>query len=84
VLTGNHLKGVHHTEAGLLLDGCDRFNITGCTVLDSDGAGIVARNLTNSRISDCIVRDDREGKKTPGIRVEGGKNNRILDNLTND
>jgi hypothetical protein len=84
IVTGNQIKGVHHTEAGLLLEDCDRFNVTSCTVLDSDGAGIVARNLTNSRISGCIVRDDREGKKTPGIRLVGGKGNQVVDNLTND
>jgi len=83
VLSGNHIKGVQHTEAGLLLEDCDRFNVTGCTILDNENAGIVARRLSNSRISDCIVRDDRQGKITAGIKVEAGKNNQVLDNLTN-
>jgi len=82
ILAGNHIKGVNHTAAGLLLENCDRLNVTGCTVLDSDGAGILARNLRNSRISDCIVRDDRAGATTPGIRVEGGRNNQVVDNLS--
>ncbi|MGV3721385.1 MAG: right-handed parallel beta-helix repeat-containing protein [Actinomycetota bacterium] len=83
VLSGNHLKGVSHSEAALLLEDCDRFNLTGCTLLDNDRAGIVARRLTNSRISDCIIRDDRAGKTTPSIKIEGGKNNQVVDNLTN-
>jgi hypothetical protein len=84
ILTGTTVKGVRHVEAGLLVEGCDRFNVTGCTLLDNDGAGLLARNLTNSRISDCIIRDDRAGQKTPAIRLEGGRNNQVLHNLTND
>ncbi len=81
VITGNQIKGVHHTPAGLLLENCDRFNVTGCTLLDNDGAGILARNLTNSRISDCLIRDDREGKRGAAIRLEGGVGNQVIDNL---
>jgi hypothetical protein len=83
-ITGLHIQGTRTTEAGLQLIDCNRFNITGCTILDCDNAGLLARNLTNSRISDCLIRDDREGKKTPSIRVESGSDNQIVDNLTND
>jgi parallel beta-helix repeat protein len=82
VVTGNHIKGVRHTAAGLLLEDCDRFNVTGCTILDNDGAGLLARNLTNSRISDCIISDGRDGSKALSIKTEGGRNNLIADNLT--
>lgn len=84
ILSACSIEGVRDAEAGLLLDRCNRFNITGCSILDCDKAGVLARNLTNSGISDCIVRDDREGKQTPSIVVEGGKGNQIADNLTNE
>jgi hypothetical protein len=83
-LSGLHIQGTHTTAAGLILENCNRFNITGCSILDCDNAGILATNLTNSRISDCIVRDDRPEAKTPSIKVEGGSGNQIVDNLTND
>jgi hypothetical protein len=83
-ITGLHIQQTHATAAGLILENCNRFNITGCSILDCDNAGILATNLTNSRISDCIVRDDRPEAKTLSIKVEGGSGNQIVDNLTND
>jgi hypothetical protein len=83
-LSGLHIQGSHTVEAGLVLENCSRFNITGCTILDCDNAGLLARNLTNSRISGCLIRDDREGQKTPSLKIEGGKGNQIVDNLTSD
>jgi hypothetical protein len=83
-ISGLHIHGAHTAEAGLLLENCNRFNITGCTILDCDNAGLLARNLTNSRISQCLVRDDRPGAKTPSIKIEGGSGNQVENNLTND
>lgn len=80
-LSGLHL---HHTmggEAGLLLEGCRRFNITGCTVLDCEITGIMLRNVTDSRLSDCLVRDDRDPQKPTGALIEKeSKGNMIVDN----
>jgi hypothetical protein len=84
ILSACSIEGVRGAEAGLLLDRCNRFNITGCSILDCDKAGVLARNLTNSRISACIIRDDRKEQKTQSIVVEGGKGNQIIDNLTNE
>jgi hypothetical protein len=83
-LTGLHIEGTHTAEAGLVLEDCQRFNVTGCTILDCDNAGLVARNLVNSRISGCLIREDREGRKTPSLKIEGGNGNQIVDNLTSD
>ena len=84
ILSGCSIEGVRKAEAGLILEHCNRFNVTGCSILDCDKAGVLARNLTNSRISDCIIRDDRKEQKTQSIVVEGGKGNQIIDNLTNE
>jgi parallel beta-helix repeat protein len=80
-LSGLHL---HHTmggEAGLLLDGCRRFNVTGCTVLDCEMIGILLNNVTDSRVSDCLVRNDLAPQQPYGALIEkGSKGNMIVDN----
>ncbi len=63
------------------LQGADPW-CTGCTLLDNDGAGLLARNRARSRISGCLVRDDREGAAGPALRVEGGTDNQVTDNQT--
>ncbi|MGH8021456.1 MAG: right-handed parallel beta-helix repeat-containing protein, partial [Opitutaceae bacterium] len=73
-----HVHGVA-ADAGVFLEDCDRFNVTDCTILDCDDAGLLARNLTCSRISGCLIRDDREHPSEP-LRIEGGSENQILDN----
>src|SRR5690606_34998692 len=73
-LSGLHIEGTHTVEGGLLLENCRRFNISGCTILDCENAGLVARNLTNSIITGCLIRDDREGSKTPAMKIEGEGN----------
>ena len=83
-LQGLHIEGVHSAEAGLLLENCQRFNVTGCTILDCDNVGLLARNLKHSRIGGCLIRDDREGKNTPSIKIEAGEGNQVDDDLTSD
>jgi hypothetical protein len=78
-ISGLHVQGVK-AEAGLVFENCDRFNITGCTILDCDNAGLLARNLTRSQITACMVRDDREKAARPLVLV-GGRDNQIDGNL---
>jgi parallel beta-helix repeat protein len=58
-LTGLHVNGVRRVEAGVILEGCRRANISGCTILDCDNAGLLLRNVSDSRVSGCLMRDDR-------------------------
>jgi len=87
-LTGLHINGVHDAPAGLLIENARRMNVTGCTVLDCDGPGIWLKDVRDSRLSDCLVRDDRddraEGKGAEPLRVTGGSGNQIVDNLLGD
>lgn len=84
-ITGLHISGVHTAEAGVVLEDCTRFNFTGCTILDCENAGLVARNLKNSRISDCLIRDDRQvDKRAEAIRIIGGSGNQIVNNLISE
>ena len=81
-ITGLHINGSRDQPAGLLIEDCRRFNVTGCTVLDCDGAGIWLKNVALSRLSDCLVRDDRPGREqATSLRVTGGDGNQIVDNL---
>lgn len=62
-VSGLHIQGVRGegVEAGMVVDNCDRFNIFGCTLLDNEPVGLLLRDVKRSRVSDCLIRDDREG-----------------------
>lgn len=82
-ITGLHVTNVWRNEAAVLVEGCDRLNLTDCTILDSDGVGLLLRETSRSRVSDCLIRDDRPGRdpSTPALRVDGGRGNMVVDNL---
>ncbi|MFZ5833749.1 MAG: serine hydrolase [Planctomycetota bacterium] len=81
-LSGVHLKGAFQGAAGLLLDRCERMNVTGCTVLDCEPVGLLLKDVRLSRVSDCLVRDDRkDAARAPALQVIGGDGNQIVDNL---
>ena len=77
-LSGFLVKGVWKKEAAISLDKCDRCTLTDLSVLDSDGIGLLLKDCTRCKVSDCMVRDDREEKKaTLSLKIEGGKENWI-------
>ena len=81
-LTGLHLQGVRAPEAALLLDDCQRFNVSGCSILDCDGIGVLLRNCRNTRVSDCLIRHDGDKKAaTVTLKMIGGAGNLLADNL---
>ncbi|OWK34485.1 right-handed parallel beta-helix repeat-containing protein [Fimbriiglobus ruber] len=81
-LTGLHIHGTHTAEAGVTLDGCARFNVTGCSILDCEGIGLLLRNPENCRISDCLIRHDgQRSKEALSLKVVGGKGNLFANNL---
>jgi hypothetical protein len=80
-LSGQHITNVWGEPAGLLIENCRRMNITNCTILDCDNVGLLLRNVTNSRVSDCLIRDDREDAKSASLVVTGGQGNMIVHNL---
>ncbi len=80
-LTGLHITNVWREPAGLRIEDCQRLNITGCTILDCDNVGLLLTNVTNSRVSDCLIRDDREGAKSASLILTGGQGNMIVNNL---
>ena len=81
-VSGLHLTLVRGAPAALTVDKGKRFNVTGCTILDGDAVGVLLKDTADSKISGCLIRDDRPGTKNPvSVRVTGGKGNAVTDNL---
>lgn len=76
-ITGLHVSGVKAAKAGMEFTNCDRFHVTGCTVLDCEPVGVLLKNVTRSRFSGFLIRDDRDGAKSLPTQVEGGFGNWI-------
>jgi len=80
-LTGLHVTNVWREPAGLRIENCKRMNVTNCTILDCDNVGLLLKDVTSSRVSDCLIRDDRENAKSASLVVTGGRGNMIVHNL---
>jgi hypothetical protein len=80
-LSGLHVTNVWREPAGVLIENCQRMNVTNCTILDCDNAGLLLTNVTDSRVSDCLIRDDREGAKSASLVLAGGRGNMVVHNL---
>jgi len=80
-LSGLHITNVWREPAGLLIESCRRMNITDCTILDCDNVGLLLRDVANSRVSGCLIRDDRPDAKSASLVLTAGKGNMIINNL---
>jgi hypothetical protein len=81
-LTGLHVNHVIESEAALVLRRTRRINVTNSTILHSDNAGLLLDDSEHVRVSDCLFGNERaDGKPWIAIRVTGGRNNMIVDNL---
>jgi len=80
-ITGLHVCGVRRAEAGLILRNCRRMNVTNCTVLDCDNAGVLLKDVTDSHVTGCLVRSARQdaGPWT-ALRAVGGQGNTLTNN----
>ena len=72
-ISGLHLSNVWREEAGVILDKCRRFNLTDSSILDCDSAGLLLRDVADSRISDCLIRNDRPVGDDAQSKPEPGK-----------
>ena len=79
-ISGLHLHHVQNSPAALELEKCRRMHVTGCTLLDNDGGGLLLSEVTDSRIAGNLIRDDRPSPSVP-IRATGGSGNVIADNV---
>lgn len=85
LLNSNVVSGVWKQRAAVDVEACQRMQITGNSILDSDGAALRLENVTASLVSQNILRDDREPEqrsKEPSLLILGGKDNQVSQNLT--
>jgi len=69
-------------EGALTLRRCRRVNVTGCSILDSAGCGILLESTTAVRVSDCLVANDRPSTgEYVALRLTGGRGNMVVSNL---
>jgi len=84
ILSSNVISGVWKQRAAVDVESCNRLHISHNSVLDSDGAGIRLEKVTNSLVSNNIIRDDREAEKRskePSLVILGGKDNVTSQNV---
>src|SRR5262245_40141139 len=80
-LTGLHVTRVRGEAAGALLKKGRRMNVTGCSVLDCEGVGLLLDDTSDSRVSDCLIRADGVKKAGLSLVVEGGSGNTVVNNV---
>lgn len=81
-ISGNQITGTGDETPALEIRNSRRMNITGCTILDYTLEGLLLKNVSNSRVSDCLIQSDIPGnEKSYSIKVIDGKKNQIVDNI---
>lgn len=81
-LTGLHIHRVFGVPSAVLLERCDRINMTNCTILDCDATALHWKDVRRSRLSDCLIRNDLpDAKNVRPLVVEGGSDNVFQHNV---
>jgi hypothetical protein len=80
-LSGLHVTNVWKAPAGLMIESCKRMNVTDCTILDCDNVGLLLKDVFDSRVSGCLISDNRPDAESVSLKVTGGKGNMIVNNL---
>ncbi len=81
-LNALHINHTLSTEAGLVLRRCQRMNVTNCVILNCDGGGLLLDDVSQCRVSDCLIDDTRPEVKNPlALKLTSGHGNMIVDNL---
>jgi hypothetical protein len=80
ILKGFVISATRSCAAAVTLEECQRCQVQGLSIVDCDGVGLLLRGVTRSRISDCLIRDDRPNASSISIKAQGGKENMIIDN----
>ncbi|WP_339727563.1 right-handed parallel beta-helix repeat-containing protein [uncultured Gimesia sp.] len=81
-ISGNHISGTGDETAALEIRDSRRMNLTNCTILDYAKEGLLLKNVSYSRVSDCLIQSDLPNSENAhSIKVIGGKDNQIVDNM---
>jgi hypothetical protein len=76
-ISGLHLHHVLESEAGMVLEGCQRLHISGCTILDCAPVGLLVRDCQQVRCHGNVIRDDRPDGRGVPVQVLGGMDNEV-------
>jgi parallel beta-helix repeat protein len=79
--SGLHITNVWKAPAGLMIENCERMNVTDCEILDCDNIGLLLKDVTDSRISNCLISENRPDTESTSLKVIGGSGNMIVNNL---
>jgi len=81
-LTGLHIASVQAQEAGLVLEKCRRFNISGCTILDCDNRGILMDDVEDTIVTGCLVHGKQQDADTAAaLVILAGRGNLVTNNI---
>lgn len=80
-ISGLQLHNVQDSDAGLMLADCRRMHVTGNTLLDCDKVGLLLTNVSDSRVADNLIRDDRAGSESVPLKATGGRGNWFNGNM---
>ena len=79
--TGLQITNVADSTS-LALENCRRINITGCNIVDSQKVGLSLRNVRDSIIANCIIRNSAANASFTAIEQIECERNIIINNLT--
>lgn len=48
--------------------------------MDSDAVGLLLKDVTNSRVGGCLIRDDRPNANWLSVEADGGRGNMVVGN----
>lgn len=81
-VSGNLINGTGDQTPAVEIRDSRRMNLTNCTILDYSTVGLLLKNVSDSRVSDCLIRTDLpDSQNAQAIQIVGGKDNQIVDNL---
>lgn len=83
-INGFHLNNNSGGSAGIVLEHCSNYNLMNSTIINCDGGGVLLKESENGKVSGNYIYDDRSDVLNPlAIKVQGGKNNLLINNYTN-
>ena len=81
-ISGNHINGTGDERVAFEVRDSRRMNIVGCSILDYSTTGLLLKNVSDSRVSDCLISTDLpDSENAQALEIIGGKDNQIVNNL---
>lgn len=81
-ISGNHINGTGDERVAFEVRDSRRMNIVGCSILDYSTTGLLLKNVSESRVSDCLISTDLpDSDNAQALEIIGGKDNQIVNNL---